>query len=269
VRYGGTFRLRARRAPHSSELLVENFPVSTSARLWRRLLSLLVVCAVLMLSMYVVQQATAAKAAVQAGQAATTADSAVCTLQLSAGLQDFRNASQVRDSVANAVARANGSLPVAWMSCFCRGYGSMAGWAKLYGAIEGLEGGNATGLSAAQSARPCQAYAWRTAQASLLYYGAPSGGEVDIVCRHHHTLTFVEVKTRTRVDHRRPADAVTQDKQHLIQRGARAWLRLLPKPVAAFRFDIAEVILTEGELPHVNVIENAFQLPAGERLGQG
>jgi putative endonuclease len=100
-------------------------------------------------------------------------------------------------------------------------------------------------------------------------FAAPSGGEVDIVCRHHHTLTFVEVKTRTRVDHRRPADAVTQDKQHLIQRGARAWLRLLPKPVAAFRFDIAEVILTEGELPHVNVIENAFQLPAGERLGQG
>jgi len=31
--------------------------------------------------------------------------------------------------------------------------------------------------------------------------------------------------------------------------------------VAAFRFDIAEVILTEGELPHVSVIENAFQLP--------
>ena len=100
-------------------------------------------------------------------------------------------------------------------------------------------------------------------------FAAPSGGEVDIVCRHHHTLTFVEVKTRTRLDHRRPADAVTQDKQHLIQRGARAWLRMLKTPVAAFRFDIAEVILTEGELAHINVIENAFQLPAGERLGQG
>lgn len=100
-------------------------------------------------------------------------------------------------------------------------------------------------------------------------FAAPSGGEVDIVCRHGDALTFVEVKTRTRVDHRRPADAVTRDKQHLIQRGARAWLRMLPRPVAAFRFDIAEVILTEGELPHVSVIENAFQLPAGERLGQG
>lgn len=100
-------------------------------------------------------------------------------------------------------------------------------------------------------------------------FAAPSGGEVDIVCRHHKTLTFVEVKTRTRMDHRRPADAVTQEKQHLIQRGARAWLRLLKQPVAAFRFDIAEVILTDGSAPDVNVIENAFQLPAGERLGQG
>lgn len=100
-------------------------------------------------------------------------------------------------------------------------------------------------------------------------FAAASGGEVDIVCRHRHTLTFIEVKTRTRVDHRRPADAVTQEKQHLIQRGARAWLRLLKNPVAAFRFDIAEVILTDGEVPNINVIENAFQLPAGERLGQG
>jgi putative endonuclease len=106
---------------------------------------------------------------------------------------------------------------------------------------------------------------------TLLYrnFAAPSGGEVDIVCRHRDTLTFLEVKTRTRVDHRRPADAVTQEKEHLIQRGARAWLRLLKQPVAAFRFDIAEVILTNGLAPEVNVIENAFQLPAGERLGQG
>lgn len=106
---------------------------------------------------------------------------------------------------------------------------------------------------------------------TVLYrnFAAASGGEVDIVCRHRDTLTFVEVKTRTRTDHRRPADAVTQEKQHLIQRGARAWLRLLKQPVAAFRFDIAEVILTDGSAPEVNVIENAFQLPAGERLGQG
>ena len=106
---------------------------------------------------------------------------------------------------------------------------------------------------------------------TVLYrnFASPSGGEVDIVCRHRDTLTFVEVKTRTRLDHRRPADAVTQEKQHLIQRGARAWLRLLKQPVAAFRFDIAEVILTDGSAPAVNVIENAFQLPASERLGQG
>jgi len=100
-------------------------------------------------------------------------------------------------------------------------------------------------------------------------FAAPEGGEVDIVCRHGDTLTFVEVKTRTRTGIHRPADAVTQDKQRLIQRGARTWLSLLGHPAISIRFDIAEVILTEGELPVINVVENAFVLKEGDWLGRG
>ena len=99
-------------------------------------------------------------------------------------------------------------------------------------------------------------------------YRGVNRGEVDIVARHRDVLSFVEVKTRTSTAFGRPADAVGPDKQRLIQRGAMDWLRLLGNPRIKFRFDIAEVILTEGELPHVHIIENAFQTPDSSLAGR-
>ena len=99
-------------------------------------------------------------------------------------------------------------------------------------------------------------------------YRGVNRGEVDIVARHRDVLTFVEVKTRTSTAFGRPADAVGPDKQRLIQRGAMDWLRLLGNPRIKFRFDIAEVVLTEGELPHVHIIENAFQMPDSSLAGR-
>lgn len=99
-------------------------------------------------------------------------------------------------------------------------------------------------------------------------YRGGNRGEVDIVARHREVLTFVEVKTRTSTAFGRPADAVGPDKQRLIQRGALDWLRLLGNPRIQFRFDIAEVILTEGGLPRVHIIENAFQMPDRSMAGR-
>jgi putative endonuclease len=99
-------------------------------------------------------------------------------------------------------------------------------------------------------------------------YRGPNRGEVDIVARHRDVLTFVEVKTRSGYQTSRPADAVTQDKQRLIQRGALAWLRLLGNPPIKFRFDIMEIVLVVGELPRFNLIENAFQMPAASTAGR-
>lgn len=93
-------------------------------------------------------------------------------------------------------------------------------------------------------------------------------GEVDIVARHGQTLTFVEVKTRTSAAFGRPADAVNLDKQRLIQRGALDWLRLLGHPKITLRFDIAEVLLIPGEVPKINIIENAFTLPDASMAGR-
>ena len=94
----------------------------------------------------------------------------------------------------------------------------------------------------------------------LLYrnFRGPKGGEVDIVARDGEVLSFVEVKTRTHEEYGRPLDAVDQEKERLIERGADAWLKLLGTREIPWRFDVVEVILKEGELPKVNVVRNAF-----------
>lgn len=98
----------------------------------------------------------------------------------------------------------------------------------------------------------------------ILYrnFRAPGGGEVDIVCRDRAaaTLVFVEVKTRSTGQFGAPAEAVDASKQHLIARGALAWLRLLDHPAILFRFDIVEVMLVDDR-PVPTRIQNAFQLP--------
>jgi putative endonuclease len=88
------------------------------------------------------------------------------------------------------------------------------------------------------------------------------GGEVDIVCRDNDTLVFVEVKTRTREDFGRPADAVNAAKQKLIARGGLAWLQLLDNPDILVRFDVVEVVMAENGEPRIELVRDAFQLPA-------
>lgn len=110
----------------------------------------------------------------------------------------------------------------------------------------------------------------RKKKRKVLYqnYSAPGGGEVDIVARHGEVLTFVEVKTRTRDDHGRPADAVNAAKRRLIQRGAHHWLRILRRPCVTYRFDILEVYLLPGEKPRLHLIENAFPLSDSVMIGR-
>jgi putative endonuclease len=108
------------------------------------------------------------------------------------------------------------------------------------------------------AARFLQTGGWRILKRN---YRAQGGGEVDLVCRDGNMLVFSEVKTRTSDSHGRPMDAVNAEKEQLIIRGAISWLKLLDNNDVPYRFDIVEVILKDGERPHVNVVENAFQLP--------
>ncbi len=103
-------------------------------------------------------------------------------------------------------------------------------------------------------------YIWRTG-GKVLYrnFRPKGGGEVDIVFRDGDVLVFAEVKTRTTEAFGAPSRAVDAEKQRLIIRGANAWLRELNLPEVTFRFDIFEVILSDGEVPEIRVIEGAFE----------
>ena len=94
----------------------------------------------------------------------------------------------------------------------------------------------------------------------ILYtnFRGPNGGEVDIIARDGDTLSFIEVKTRRKRSTSRPLEAVNAEKQQLIKRGARAWLKLLDDDDILWRFDVVEVELTEGEKPEITVINGAF-----------
>lgn len=84
------------------------------------------------------------------------------------------------------------------------------------------------------------------------------GGEVDIIASRSGTVLFVEVKTRGRDAKIRPLDAVTKDKQRLIERGANAWLRKLGTRDIPWRFDVIEVWLEQGQTPVINHVRDAF-----------
>lgn len=111
--------------------------------------------------------------------------------------------------------------------------------------------------------RQAAAFLKREQGMKILYrnFRAPKGGEIDLICRDGDTLVFIEVKTRTTLAYGRPAEAVNKKKQLLIVRGALEWLRLLDHPEILFRFDIVEILLTDGEVPEINLIKNAFNLP--------
>jgi putative endonuclease len=121
--------------------------------------------------------------------------------------------------------------------------------------------GSAVGSSAIGEMGERIARDWLRARgAKILYrnFKAPRGGEVDIVAREGRLLLFTEVKTRRAGGPGRPLDAVDREKEKLIERGANEWLRLLGTREIPWRFDVIEVVLTEGEKPYVHRVENIF-----------
>ena len=92
-------------------------------------------------------------------------------------------------------------------------------------------------------------------------------GEIDLVLRDKSTLVFVEVKSRTTSSWTRPAAAVNRTKQRRISRTALEYLRDCGNPQVCIRFDIVEVLTTEGTVTDVRQIADAFPLAAPYRYG--
>ena len=92
-------------------------------------------------------------------------------------------------------------------------------------------------------------------------------GEIDLVFREGQCLVFVEVKTRTSGGWVRPAGAVNARKRRLLSMTALDYLKLLPDPRVSIRFDIVEVLLTNGEVTDVRHLPNTFTLSKPFRHG--
>ena len=92
-------------------------------------------------------------------------------------------------------------------------------------------------------------------------------GEIDLVFRQDDCLVFVEVKTRSSEDWTRPAAAVNARKKRLLSRCALDYLRLLKNPEVKIRFDIVEVLLSDGALREIRHLPNTFNLTNPYRHG--
>jgi putative endonuclease len=89
---------------------------------------------------------------------------------------------------------------------------------------------------------------------------ASKRGEIDLIFREGNCLVFVEVKTRSSEDWTRPAAAVNAKKRRLLSRTALDYLRRLHHPEVPIRFDIVEVLLSEGQVREIRHLPNTFSL---------
>ncbi|MCR4889083.1 MAG: YraN family protein [Ruminococcus sp.] len=83
------------------------------------------------------------------------------------------------------------------------------------------------------------------------------GGEIDIIAENGDYIAFVEVKTRKPDSMVTGFEAVDHRKQGLIIRTAAEYCRRYPNLLQP-RFDIAQVIVSRGEVLSLDYIENAY-----------
>src|ERR1700684_3277649 len=92
-------------------------------------------------------------------------------------------------------------------------------------------------------------------------------GEIDLIFREGDCLVFVEVKTRSSEEWTRAAAAVDARKRKLLSQTALDYLKLLQNPPVKIRFDIGEVLLTDGEVREVRHLPNSFAMATPYRYG--
>ncbi len=88
-------------------------------------------------------------------------------------------------------------------------------------------------------------------------YRPPSGGgEIDLIARDGDRLVFIEVKARSTDEFGPPEQAVDPEKQRLVERAARNYVRRSDADWSLVRFDIASVILSDP--PRIDYFADAF-----------
>ncbi len=92
--------------------------------------------------------------------------------------------------------------------------------------------------------------------------------EIDLVCRDGDVLVFVEVKARAAGALVAGYHAVDERKKRALRRAVHAYLAALASPPRTFRFDVAEVTLSERLPPQVLHFENIPLFPSGYHVAR-
>ena len=92
-------------------------------------------------------------------------------------------------------------------------------------------------------------------------------GEIDLILRDGDCLVFVEVKTRSSGGWTRPAAAVNAQRRRRLSQAALDYLQLLKNPPVKIRFDIVEVLLTDGKVHEIRHLPNTFAMTKPFRYG--
>ncbi|SDR65495.1 YraN family protein [Opitutus sp. GAS368] len=92
--------------------------------------------------------------------------------------------------------------------------------------------------------------------------------EIDLVCRDGEVLVFVEVKARAEGARVAGFSAVDERKKRALRRAVHAYLAALASPPRTFRFDVAEVTLSDRLPAQVMHFENAPLFPKGYHVAR-
>ena len=92
-------------------------------------------------------------------------------------------------------------------------------------------------------------------------------GEIDLILRDGDCLVFAEVKTRSSENWTRPSKAVNAGKRQRLSKCALDYLRKLNNPQIKIRFDIVEILLSDGKVREVRHLPNTFSLSKPFRYG--
>jgi putative endonuclease len=87
-------------------------------------------------------------------------------------------------------------------------------------------------------------------------------GDIDIVALDDRTVVFVEVRSRSDVEHGHPVETVDRRKQRRIAELASAYIRRHGLEDCQVRIDVVTVLFhADGSRPEVEHYQNAFDSP--------